>query len=322
VNSLLERYVALEPIARAAFVVGAVLVFATIASFVLRRLAAYGRVSPKLAGEVWQRTRSWWVMATVFFAGIAISKWVSLFLFAFMSFWALKEYVTLLHTRPADHRAILWAFVAIPLQYFWIAIGWDGMFLLFVPVWMFLWLPLRLVLARETKGFVAAISQIQWGLMAFVFGLSHLAWLSRFESASNGVDGRALVLFLVFTVEMSDVLQFCFGKALGKRAILPTISPNKTWEGFVLGVGCASLLSLTLRALTPFSITECLAVALVTNVAGFCGGAVMSAVKRDFGTKDFGTLLPGHGGMIDRVDSLCYAAPAFVHMVRYLHLST
>jgi phosphatidate cytidylyltransferase len=195
------------------------------------------------------------------------------------------------------------------------------MFLVFVPVWMFLWLPIRLVVARETHGFVAAMSQLQWGLMAFVFGLSHLAWMSRWTDASwgPGYDGRALVLFLVFTVEMSDVLQFCFGKAFGKHKILPTVSPNKTWEGFVLGVLAASALSLVLRGLTPFTPWQCMGAALVANVAGFCGGAVMSAVKRDFGAKDFGTLLPGHGGMIDRVDSLCYAAPAFVHLVRWLH---
>jgi len=320
VRALLERYDALEPIARTAVVVALVLVLATIASWALRRSAARGRASPKLAGEVWQRTRSWWVMASVFFAGVAISPWVTLVLFAFMSFWALKEYLTLLHTRPADHRAILWAFLAIPLQYAWIAIGWDGMFLVFIPVWMFLWLPLRLVLARETHGFLAAMSQIQWGLMAFVFGLSHLAWLATWEPATmGGLDGRALLLFLVFTVEMSDVLQFCFGKLFGRRPILPTVSPNKTWEGFVLGVLSASALALVLQYLTPFNAWETFGAALVACVTGFCGGAVMSAVKRDFGAKDFGTLLPGHGGMIDRVDSLCYAAPAFVHIVRWLN---
>jgi phosphatidate cytidylyltransferase len=133
------------------------------------------------------------------------------------------------------------------------------------------------------------------------------------------VDGRTLVLFLVFVTEMSDVLQYVWGKLLGRHKILPTISPNKTWEGFLGGVLSAALLSLTIRFLTPFPVWETLAVSLLIGVVGFFGGAVMSAVKRDLGTKDFGTLIPGHGGVLDRVDSLCYAAPVFFHYVRYFY---
>jgi len=316
IDSLLAYYRATGMIGHAALVVLAILVVATFISFALR-----GRIADKAVDELWARTRAWWVMAMVFFGAMLANEFVALALFAFVSFWALKEYVTLLHTRPADHRAILWAFLAIPTQYLWIAQDWYQMFLVFIPVWMFLWLPLRLVLARETTGFVASASQIQWGLMAFVFGLSHLAWTAQLTpDRASGIDGRGLLLFLVFTVEMSDVLQFCFGKLFGRHKILPSISPNKTWEGFVLGVVSAAVLSLVLRSLTPFSPWETIGVALIANVAGFAGGAVMSAVKRDFGVKDFGTLLPGHGGMIDRVDSLCYAAPAFYHVVRYFWL--
>ncbi|MBL8857188.1 MAG: phosphatidate cytidylyltransferase [Planctomycetes bacterium] len=316
IERLGEHFRSAGVIGHAALVVLAILVLATAVSFILR-----GRIPEKAAHEFWARTRAWWVMATVFFGAILSNEFVALALFAFVSFWALKEYVTLLHTRAADHRALLWAFLSIPVQYLWIAQDWYQMFLVFIPVWMFLWLPLRLVLARETTGFVASASQIQWGLMAFVFGLSHLAWIAQLTpDRANGIDGRGLLLFLVFTVEMSDVLQFCFGKLFGRHKILPGISPNKTWEGFVLGVVAAALLALVLRSLTPFSVMETIGVALVANVAGFAGGAVMSAVKRDFGVKDFGTLLPGHGGMIDRVDSLCYAAPAFYHIVRFYWL--
>jgi phosphatidate cytidylyltransferase len=211
-------------------------------------------------------------------------------------------------------------FLSIPIQYYWIAIGWYGMFVIFIPVFVFLSLPVRLVLSKETAGFVASASQIQWGLMAFVFGLSHLGFLLTVPSyGGTGVNGRTLLLFLVFVAEMSDVLQYVWGKTLGRHKIIPTVSPNKTWEGFIGGIATTTLLSLSIRFLTPFSVGETLLVSLMITVAGFCGGAVMSAVKRDFGVKDFGASIPGHGGMLDRVDSLCYAAPIFFHYVRYFH---
>ena len=118
---------------------------------------------------------------------------------------------------------------------------------------------------------------------------------------------------------ISDVLQFVWGKTLGHHKVIPAVSPNKTWEGLVGGVLCATALSPLLRFLTPFSLPETLGVSLLVCTAGFFGGAVMSAVKRDFGVKDFGGLIPGHGGMLDRLDSLCYAAPLFFHYVRYFH---
>jgi phosphatidate cytidylyltransferase len=305
----------LDPVWRMGLIVLAVLVLSTAAAALLRFLRPDDNVS-----ELTARIKAWWIMAAVFFGAIAVSNRISLLFFGFLSFWALKEYVTLLKTRPADHRALVWTFLAVPIQYVWVGMNWYGMFIIFIPVWMFLFLPVRLVLARETTGFVASASQMQWGLMAFVFGLSHLAMLLSLPTVNGGsANGRTLLLFLAFVVEMSDVLQFVWGKTLGRHKILPTVSPNKTWEGFLGGVLTTAGLSLLIRFLTPFSVGETLGVALLLTVAGFFGGAVMSAVKRDFGVKDFGGLIPGHGGMLDRVDSLCYAAPVFFHYLRYFH---
>lgn len=288
-------------------------------------VAGLRRTKPdKDFSELAARVRAWWIMAAIFFAAVVVSNRISLLFFALMSFWAMKEYVTLLKTRPADHHALVLTFLAIPVQYLWIALNppWYGMFIIFIPVYMLLSLPVRMVLSKETKGFVESASQIQWGLMIFVFGLSHLAFLLTLPITGNSsANGRTLVLFLVFVVEMSDVLQYIWGKTLGRHKIIPTVSPNKTWEGFVGGIATAMLLSLAIRFLTPFSIIETLWVSLLITVAGFFGGAVMSAVKRDFGVKDFGSVIPGHGGMLDRVDSLCYAAPIFFHYVRYFYTS-
>ena len=308
----------LSPIAQMALLVLGVLVIASVA------VAALQRARPKNDfAELSARVRAWWIMAAVFFAAIAVSNRISLIFFGLMSFWAMKEYVTLLKTRPADHHALVFTFLAIPIQYLWIALNppWYGMFIIFIPVYMMLALPVRMVLSKETRGFVESASQIQWGMMIFVFGLSHMAYLLTFPTmGESSANGRTLVLFLVFVVEMSDVLQYIWGKTLGRHKIIPTISPNKTWEGFIGGIASAMSLSLAIRFLTPFSIRETLMVSLFITVAGFCGGAVMSAVKRDFGVKEFGSVIPGHGGMLDRVDSLCYAAPIFFHYVRYFYI--
>jgi phosphatidate cytidylyltransferase len=310
----------LSPLLSIGLLVLGVLVVASVAVGVLQR-ARPGKDFSELSARV----KAWWIMAAVFFAAIIVSNRVSLVFFALMSFWAMKEYVTLLKTRPADHRALVLTFLAVPIQYVWIGLDppWYGMFIIFIPVYMLLVLPVRMVLAKETKGFVESASQIQWGLMIFVFGLSHMAYLLTLpnltDAGANGANGRTLVLFLVFVVEMSDVLQYIWGKTLGRHKIIPTVSPNKTWEGFIGGIASAMLLSLAIRFLTPFSVRETLLVSFLITVAGFCGGAVMSAVKRDFGVKDFGSVIPGHGGMLDRVDSLCYAAPIFFHYVRYFY---
>jgi len=306
---------ALSPVTQMGLLVLGVLVLASVA------VAALKWTRPRADfTELAARVRAWWIMAAVFFAAIIVSNRLSLVFFAFMSFWAMKEYVTLLKTRPADHHALVFTFLAIPIQYVWVGIGWYGMFIIFIPVYMMLMLPARMVLAKETAGFVASASQIQWGLMIFVFGLSHMAFLLTIpQIPDTNVNGRMLVLFLVFVVEMSDVLQYVWGKTLGRHKIIPAVSPNKTWEGFIGGILSAMGLSLLIRFLTPFTVVETLIVSLIITVAGFCGGAVMSAVKRDFGVKDFGTAIPGHGGMLDRVDSLCYAAPFFFHYVRYFH---
>ena len=307
----------LSPVAQMGLLVLGVLITASVAVAILQR-----RRPEKDFSELSARVRAWWIMAAVFFGAIVVSNRISLVFFSLMSFWAMKEYVTLLKTRPADHHALVLTFLAVPIQYLWIALDppWYGMFIIFIPVYMLLALPMRMVLSKETKGFVESASQIQWGLMIFVFGLSHMAYLLTFPRLGDtAANGRTLVLFLVFVVEMSDVLQYIWGKTMGRHKIIPTVSPNKTWEGFAGGITSAVLLSLAIRFLTPFSIGETMVVSLLITIAGFFGGAVMSAVKRDFAVKDFGSVIPGHGGMLDRVDSLCYAAPVFFHYVRYFH---
>jgi phosphatidate cytidylyltransferase len=136
-----------------------------------------------------------------------------------------------------------------------------------------------------------------------------------------GYEGQnaKLMIFLVLVVQLSDVLQYVWGKSIGRRRIAATISPNKTWEGLVGGALSATAVGAALWWVTPFSPGAATLMALVLTLMGFAGGLIMSAIKRDRGVKDFGTLIEGHGGVLDRIDSLCFAAPVFFHLTRYFY---
>jgi len=266
------------------------------------------------------RIRAWWVMIAIFVAALATGGIGSVVLFALLSFVALRELITLTPTRRGDHRTLFWAFfVFIPGQYLFVATGYYGMFAIFIPVYAYLFIPLRSALAGDTRDFLARTAKIQWGLMLAVYCVSHAPALLMLQIPGYAHQGAKLLLFLVVVVQLSDVLQYVFGKTLGRRPVAPTVSPNKTVEGTLYGIGTASLVGAGLWWITPFSPAGALAVALAITCAGFAGGLVMSAIKRDLGVKDFGSLIEGHGGVLDRIDSLCFAAPLYFHIVRFFY---
>ncbi len=270
--------------------------------------------------ELVQRIRSWWVMVTVFTVAMVLSRTVSLVFFAVVSFLALKEYLSIIPTRRADRRVLFWAYLAIPAQYYWVATEWYGMFVIFVPVYMFLFLPLRMVIIGETAGFLRAAGSLHWGLMTMVFSLSHVAFLLVLPAAGDAPGGAGLVLYLVFLTQFNDVSQYVWGRLFGRHPVIPKVSPKKTWEGLLGGVATTVVLALALAGLlTPLNLLQALAAGLLIGTAGFVGDVTISALKRDLGIKDSGSLLPGHGGILDRVDSLTYTAPLFFHFVYYLH---
>lgn len=279
------------------------------------------RAPDKDRTELVQRIRSWWIIVTVFSAAMVMSRTVSIIFFAFVSFLALKEYLSIVSTRRADRRVLFWAYLAIPLQYYWVTRAWYGMFIVFIPVYVFLLLPMRMVIIGETKDFLRAAATIHWGIMTLVFGISHIAYLLALPDRGNPAAGGAgLVLFLVFLTQFNDVAQYIWGKILGRRKIVPKVSPNKTWEGFIGGVATTTVLSLALSSwLTPMDLEIAALAGLLISVGGFSGDVTISALKREIGLKDSGSMLPGHGGILDRIDSLTYAAPLFFHLVYYLY---
>jgi phosphatidate cytidylyltransferase len=264
------------------------------------------------------RTRAWWKMCAVFVLTLLVGRVGSLVLFALLSLLALREYITLMPTRRADHRTLVWMFFFItPLQYYLIGIRWYGFFSIMIPAWAFLFIPTRIALSGDTHSFLERAAKIQFGLMICLYCLSYApALLTLTIPGFEGHDAR-LLLYLVIVVQLTDVLKYVWGKLFGRHKIVPQVSPNKTWEGFVGGVLSATAVGAALWWVTPFTPWQSAAMALVIALLGAAGGLVMSAIKRDAGVKDFGAMIEGHGGILDRIDSLCFAAPVFFHLVRY-----
>lgn len=264
------------------------------------------------------RVKAWWLMVAVIGLALLAGRTGVIVLFAFASFVALREYTSIAPTRRSDHWALLLCFfVAIPFQYLLVWIEWYGFYSIFIPVYCFLVLPMVAVLRGEVRDFMRRAATLQWGLMICVYCISHVPALLTLDIP--GYEGRNafLLVFLILIVQSSDVLQYVWGKLFGKTKIAPEVSPSKTVAGFVGGVACTTALGASLWWITPFSPTQAALISFALALMGFLGGLVMSAIKRDRGVKDWGSMIEGHGGMLDRLDSVCFSAPIFFHIVRY-----
>ena len=293
-----------------------ILVFATILFWVL------GKTRPQVDfSELKTRTKSWWMMAVIFVLATILHPVITCISLGLLSFFALRELSSISkNVRDADRGVLIWCFLAIPVQYFFAFIGHYGLFLIFIPVIMYLWIPFMLVVKGETENISRSMSVLPTQLMFTVFGVSHLAFLVSLPGIGDfAAGGRALLLFIVFITEMNDIFQFIWGKLLGRYKILPKVSPNKTWEGLVGGVITTVVVSYFLRFLTPFSEIEIVVISGLVAITGFFGDVIVSAIKRDIGLKDTGNTIPGHGGILDRIDSLAPTAPVFFHIVYNLY---
>lgn len=299
----------------------AVLAVASLIGFVLKcRLAP--DAPQGVIDNLNARTNAWWVMIVLIAGAIWLGKAGVIALFGFISFQALREFFSLTHTRRGDHHVLLWSFFFfLPLQYYLIVTNWYGLFSILIPVYAFLLLPISSSLGSDTTRFLERAAKVQWGLMICVYCLSHVPALLTLKIP--GYEGRnvLLIVFLILIAQSSDVFQYVWGKLLGKRKISPAISPSKTIEGLVGGVLTSTAVGASLWWMTPFNAWQSGLIALTINIMGFFGGFVLSAIKRDRGVKDWGAMIEGHGGMLDRVDSISFSAPIFFHIVRYWWVS-
>ncbi|MBB3309625.1 phosphatidate cytidylyltransferase [Rhizobium sp. BK196] len=294
-----------------------VLIVASVIGYILQQ-----RFSPNGSNAAVEnlnaRIKAWWVMVILIGLAFIAGRIGVLILFGFCSFAALREFITLINTRRADHWALAAAFfVVVPIQYFLLWAEQYGIFSIFIPVYAFLLMPIISVLRGDTERFLVRIAEVQWALMICVFCASHVPALLTLKIL--GYEGRnvLLIAFLVIVVQLSDVLQYVWGKLFGRTKIAPRLSPSKTVEGFAGGIISATLIGAGLWWITPFTPLQAGILAFVITLMGFFGGLVMSAIKRDRGVKDWGNLIEGHGGLIDRLDSVVFSAPIFFHLTRY-----
>lgn len=265
--------------------------------------------------ELIDRTHSWWKMVLLFCLFVFINKTIAIIGIAFLSFIALREMLSTLNFRVVDRKTMFWCYLVIPLQFYTVYIEYYRLFIVLIPVCMFMILPLRNLISGETKGILVSNATMQWSLMITVFSLSHIAYLLVLQTPSGFSAGNeAYILYLIFLTQFNDVLQFLWGKAIGGKKIIPRISPNKTWAGFLGGLICTTALGYFLRFLTPFTIEQSLIAGFAIGFSGFVGDLNISAIKRDLQIKDMGDFIPGHGGIMDRLDSLSFTAMVFFHL--------
>jgi len=297
--------------------IGGVLVVATATGAMLARRRTSGGATPTIE-HLNDRIHAWWTITALLALSFLAGRTGVIILFALCSFAALREFMTLTTKRTADHWAIATAFfIVLPAQYYFVWVEWYAVYSIFIPVYAFLLLPIIAVVQGDTDRFLIRISETQWALMISVYCASYVPALLTLRI--DGYAGRnvLLIAFLIVVVQLSDVLQDTWGKMIGKHPVAPQLSSSRTWEGLAGGVASAALVGAGLWWITPFTIWQAAVVSVVIALAGFFGGLVMSAIKQDRGVKDWGHLMAGHGGFIDRLDSVVFSAPLFFHITRY-----
>ena len=293
--------------------IGALLAIASIVGWLLQRRVPDSATIANLTARV----RAWWVMVAVLAVCFLLGRTATIVLFAIASLFALREFVTLTPTRPGDHLPLVVCFyILLPVQYLLIFDDWYNLFAIFLPVYGFLLLPVLTASGGDTEQFLERVTKLQWGLMITVYCVSYVPALLLLQIPHYS-DNLLLVIYLLLVVQISDVLQYVFGKLFGKHKIAPVVSPSKTVEGFVGGGASATAVGAALWWITPFTPLQAAGLAAVIVLAGFLGGLALSAVKRSLGAKDWGSMIEGHGGMLDRLDSVSFAAPVFFHLTRY-----
>jgi phosphatidate cytidylyltransferase len=301
-----------EPIFAALGFAFTMLVIATVGASVSSRI-----LRPLRDAEVRLRIRMWWYIVGGFFMALMFDRRLSVVALGLVSFVALKEFLTLAPTRRADSKVLLWAYLAIPIQYFWAGGGVYGMFSVFIPVYVFLLLPMRMVLIGETHGFLRAVGVIHWGLMTTVFCVSHLAFMLVLPDLPGlKYSGVGLLFYLVALTQLNDTAQYLVNERFGRHAVLATVRPGLSVEGMLAGTGLTTLAALALAPwFTPFTWPQATAAGLIIGLFGFIGFVATAAVERDLGVRESGHFLPGHGGLLERLDSLMFTAPLFFHFV-------
>ena len=289
---------------------------ASAVTFFLQRRTDSG-LDPAIVESFRTRIRAWWILLTALAAAFLIGKVATVFLFWAVSFWALREFITLTPTRPADHRTLfLVFFLCTPVQFLLVGLNQYWLYSILIPVYAFLLIPAGIAFSGDSKRFLERTAKIQAGLLICVYCLSYAPALLTLDMKSNPRN-LSLLFFFILMVQLGNVFQYAWSQLPSKHLMVPTIHPTKTWEGLLGGTATSALLGSALWWATPFTPWTAALMSLVVALMGAAGSLTMSAIKRDRGVKDYGTLVEGHGGVLDRIDSICFAAPVFFHFTQY-----
>ncbi len=325
-NSFLRNLTTSQQIGALFIVVFGVLSLATLWGF-FRSLREHASDDPQAEAHAQEVKRFWgliktsWVMATVFWIGWALGDTVATVLFAIVGFFALREFITLSPTRRGDHRSLVLAFfVVLPLQFTIVGSRMFDLFTVFIPVYVFLALPVVSALANDPERFLERNAKLQWGIMVCVYGMSHVPALLLLDFPGYREKGAFLVFFLVFVVQTCMLVQHLLGRRFPHKPVAPQVSQSFQWASWLAGVAAGGLAGGLLSFITPFKPGQALGMALLACFAGSLGHLVMKALKRDRGVTSWGMQgmsVTGAGGLLDRVDALCFAAPVFFHSTRW-----
>jgi phosphatidate cytidylyltransferase len=265
--------------------------------------------------------RTSWFMVVVFWMAWAAGDTVATVLFAVIAFFALREFITLSPTRRGDHRSLVLAFfVVLPIQFWLVATEHFDLFTVFIPVYVFLAIPVVSALAGDTQRFLERNAKLQWGIVVCVYGMSHVPALLLLDFRNYAGKGAFLVFFLVFVVQTCMLVQHIVARRLKRPPSAPQVSKSFNWYSWMLGMSVGSIAGGLLSFITPFKPGQALAMAFVACAAGSMGHLVMKALKRDRGVTAWGQRgisVTGANGLLDRVDALCFAAPIFFHSARW-----
>ena len=272
------------------------------------------------------------VLLVVLVVALLLNKVVTVVLFGLVSIWALREFITMTPTRRGDHRTLFWVFLGFtPLQYVLVGLDLYEFYTIVIPVYAPLFIPARIAFTSDHKRFLERTAKIQFGLLICVYALSHAAALLNLDNLVEWSSTEreyvpwtgkpaGLLFFFIVMVQVSDMFHFIWDRLFGRHVIAPTINSTKTWEGIIGSAVCTAIFGILVEILffnvTPFTWYGAGLMALLISVMGSSGSMTMSAIKRDRGIKDYGTLVTGHAGVLDRIDSVCFAAPIFFHLTR------
>lgn len=268
--------------------------------------------------EMITRTHSWWIIYALSILFFCINPSLGFVGLALLAIGAWHEFNLRLPAGLMPQRVRWMVTIFIVFEFFAAAQGAVLLTMAFLPISLFVLVTIWVLLFEPRTSAMTAPSTAMWGLSITALGLSHLALLLALPKMPSFAGSMAgILLYYIFLTQFNDVLQFLWGTIFGKHKIAPDLSPKKTWEGFLGAAATTTIIAFLLRDMTPFSAIQSLIVGAILAISGYFGDLNISAVKRNLNIKDMGQVIPGHGGLLDRLDSITLSSLVYVYLIVY-----